>query len=252
MPSLQSQLFNRFAANWVKRLFIDFDVSHARRALARQDGWISNRPKDVDIEKISLTHCEANWIRPRTRTDRYVVYLPGGAWALRTPNLHRQLAAKLAKIANANVLLVFYRLAPEDPFPSGLEDCVEGYCHLLDSGISASQIVIGGDSAGGNLTLASLLKFRDQGLPQPAAAFALSPCTDMSFGPGGSPMPDDHPDPMSSLPGITSDQDPRKYQRANAGSVPDEQPVRAGPRGSTCRPRSRKGGRRYESVSLKY
>ncbi|MFC1795937.1 alpha/beta hydrolase, partial [Pseudomonadota bacterium] len=126
MPSLQSQLFNRFAASRVKRLFSDFELSHARREVARQDGWISQRPKDVDIEKISLTHCEANWIRPRTLTDRYIVYLPGGAWVLRMPNHHRQLAAKLAKSANANVLIVFYRLAPENPFPIGLEDCVEG------------------------------------------------------------------------------------------------------------------------------
>jgi len=194
MPSLQSQLFNRFAGKRVKRLFSDFELSHARRELARQDGWIPKRPKDVDVEKISLTHCEANWIRPRTQTDRYIIYFPGGAWVLRTPNLHRQLAAKLANSANANVLLVFYRLAPEHPFPSGLEDCVESYCHLRDSGISASQIIIGGDSAGGNLTLASLLKLRDDGLALPAAAFALSPCTDMSFGPGGSPLPDDHQD----------------------------------------------------------
>jgi acetyl esterase/lipase len=194
----------------VKRLFGDFEINRARRDLGRQDRWLAKPSKDVDIQKISLTHCDAYWFRPRTRTDRYVVYLPGGAWVLRTPNLHHQIAAKLANSANANILLVFYRLAPEHPFPSGLEDCVEGYCHLLDSGISASQIIIGGDSAGGNLTLASLLMLRDQGLPQPAAAFALSPCTDMSFGPGGCPLPEVHQDPMTSLPGITSDHDPRK------------------------------------------
>jgi acetyl esterase/lipase/hemerythrin-like domain-containing protein len=234
MPSLQSQLFNRFAANRVKRLFADFELKSARRELALQDWLVSARPRDVDIQRISLTHCKADWIRPRTPTDRYVVYFPGGAWVLRTPNLHRLIAAKLAKSANANVLLVFYRLAPENPFPSGLEDCVEGYCHLLDSGISASQIVIGGDSAGGNLTLASLLKFRDDGLPLPAAAFALSPCTDMSFGPGGSPMPEDHQDPMSALPGITSDQDPRKHYVAGDLELLDQpyaSPARASLKG---------------------
>jgi hemerythrin-like domain-containing protein len=150
------------------------------------------------------------------------------------PNHHRQLAAKLANSANANVLIVFYRLAPEHPFPSGLEDCVEGYCHLLDSGISASQIIIGGDSAGGNLTLASLLKLRDDGLPLPAAAFALSPCTDMSFGPGGSPLPEDHQDPMSSMPGITSNQDPRKLYVAGDIALLDQpyaSPARAALKG---------------------
>ena len=234
MPSLQSQLFNRFLANRVKRLFSEFDVSQARRQLARQDGLMSRRPSDVDIERISLSHCGAYWIRPRTQTDRYVVYLPGGAWTLRTPNFHRRLAAKLANNANANVLLVFYRLAPEHPYPSGLEDCVEGYCHLLNSGISASQVVIGGDSAGGNLTLASLLVCRDRDIPLPAAAFALSPCTDMSFGPGGSPLPDDHQDPMASLPGASSSQDPRKLYVAGDEALLDEpyaSPARADLRG---------------------
>jgi len=234
MPSLQSQLFNRFVGQRVKRLFRDFELGSARKELVLQDWWIPKPSADVDVEEISLSHCEANWIRPRTRTDRYVVYLPGGAWVLRTPNLHRQLAAKLADSANANVLIVFYRLAPEDPFPSGLEDCIEGYCHLLDSGISASRIVIGGDSAGGNLTLASLLKLRDDGIPLPAAAFALSPCTDMSFGPGGSPLPVDHRDPMVSLPGYTSDQDPRRlYVAGNVALLekPYASPARASLKG---------------------
>lgn len=131
---------------------------------------------------------------------------------MRTPNLHLNIAAKLAKAANANVLIVFYRLAPEHLFPSGLEDCMEGYRFLLESGIDASQVVIGGDSAGGNLALASLLKVRDQALPQPAAAFALSPCTDMGFGPGGSPFPTDSGgnDQMVVLPGSSSDNDPTR------------------------------------------
>ena len=234
MPSLQSQLFSRLAGKRVKSLFSDFKLSRARTELALQDWWIPKPSSNVDIEKISLTHCEANWIRPQTQTDRYVIYLPGGAWVLRTPNFHRQLAAKLANSANANVLIVFYRLAPEHPFPSGLGDCVESYCHLLDSGISPSQIIIGGDSAGGNLTLASLLKLRDDGLPLPAAAFALSPCTDMSFGPGGSPLPDDHQDPMVSLPGITSDQDPRTLYVAGDEALLDQpyaSPARAALKG---------------------
>ena len=78
-----------------------------------------------------------------TRTERHILYYPGGAWVLRTPNLHLNIAAKLAKAANANVLIVFYRLAPEHLFPSGLEDCMEGYGFLLESGIDASQVVIG-------------------------------------------------------------------------------------------------------------
>lgn len=221
MPSFQSQLFTRIAGQRVKRLFDDFDLDRARRAFARQDRWFSRRPANVEIEAVSLSHCEADWIRPAIRTDRFVIYIPGGAWVMRTPNIHRHIAARLATSANANVLLVFYRLAPENPFPAGLEDCIEAYGCLLDSGINASQIIIGGDSAGGNLALAALLRLRDDGLPLPAAAFALSPCTDMSFGPGGCPMPEDHQDPMVSVPGYSSDQDPRKLYVAGDETLLD-------------------------------
>jgi monoterpene epsilon-lactone hydrolase len=184
MPSIHSQLLNKIAEKALVSIFSDFDVDKTRKRLALVDRF-NPPPTGVSIEPWELAHCSAEWIRTGRRTDRVVIYLPGGAWVLRTPSTHRRIAAALAKAANTDVLLVFYRLAPEHPFPAGLEDCVEAYETLLNDGIEAARIVIGGDSAGGNLTLGTLLALRDGGAPMPAGAFALSPATDMSSKEGG-------------------------------------------------------------------
>jgi acetyl esterase/lipase len=182
MPSIRSKVFTGIADMVVRSLpgDFDFDVPRMRRYIARMDKLFSS-PRDVDVEPLALRHCDAQWVRPRNDTDRYVLYFPGGGWVLRTPRGHRRIAAKLAKAANAQVLLVFYRLAPEHPYPAAMDDCLEAYQFLLDRGIDAERIIVGGDSAGGNLTLGSLLALRDRGYPCPAGGFALSPATDISL-----------------------------------------------------------------------
>jgi monoterpene epsilon-lactone hydrolase len=206
MPSIHSQLFSKIADQAMKSIFSDFNVDKARDRLARIDK-LNPAPSDVNIESRKLSHCTAEWIRTGSATDRVIVYLPGGAWVLRSPGTHRRLAAGLAKAANANVLLVFYRLAPEHPFPAGLEDCVEAYEMLVGDGVDPARIVIGGDSAGGNLTLGSLLALRDGAATLPAGAFALSPCTDMSLKDGGARMGGDDMDSLfpDSANGVAGD-----------------------------------------------
>jgi len=184
MPSIRSQLFSRIAERALVSLFSDFDLDKTRERLTRLDG-LGPLPSGVSIDLKQLPHCNAEWVRTGRMTDRVVIYLPGGAWVLRSQRAHTRITAALAKAANADVLHVFYRLAPENPFPAGLEDCVEAYETLLSEGIEPGRIVIGGDSAGGNLTLAALLALRDSGTPLPAGAFAISPCTDMSSKEGG-------------------------------------------------------------------
>ncbi len=204
MPSIRSQLFSRIAEQALASMFTDFNLDKSRDRLARIDG-LNPAPTGVDVDQIELSECTAEWIRTGRATDRVVLYLPGGAWVLRSPRTHRRIAASLAKAANVDVLLLFYRLAPEHPFPAALQDCVEAYEKLLDEGVDSSRIVIGGDSAGGNLTLGTLLALRDDKADQPAGAFALSPCTDMS------PKDDGAPDLGSMLPDSDSDleSDPR-------------------------------------------
>ena len=108
-----------------------------------------------------------------------ILYIHGGGWVVGSPATHRPLTWRLAEQSGVPVYAIDYRLAPEHPFPAGLDDCVKAYRALLDKGFAPGSIVIGGDSAGGNLTLALALKLKDVGLPQPAALVCLSPATDM-------------------------------------------------------------------------
>jgi len=124
----------------------------------------------------------AEWINEAPASDAgpVILYLPGGAFLMRTPNMHRSLVDRLTVAAGASSLLVFYRLAPEHPFPACLEDAVDAYRYLLDSGVEPNQIVVVGDSAGGCLTLSTLLKLRDEELPMPAGGIVMSPVTDFT------------------------------------------------------------------------
>ncbi len=91
------------------------------------------------------------------------------------------MAARLALATGLPVLLVAYRLAPEHPFPAGLEGVVHVYRAVLASGKQARQIAIGGDSAGGGLAISALLALRDRSIPLPAAAVLLSPWADLTL-----------------------------------------------------------------------
>lgn len=122
----------------------------------------------------------AEWvIAPNAVEGRVFLSLLGGAYIMGSLNTHRHLAAKLSRSTATKVLLIDYRLAPENPFPAALEDAVKSYRWLVSSGISPEQIVIGGDSAGGGLTLATLLSLRDDGDALPASVVLLSPWTDL-------------------------------------------------------------------------
>jgi monoterpene epsilon-lactone hydrolase len=230
MPSLSTRLFNAAARRIIKPVFTEFDVKKVRRIFAQIDKRIPD-PKGVSLEVENLPHCNADWLSPdNLSSNRVILYFPGGAWVLRSQTVHRRIVAKLVKLANAKARLVFYRLAPEHPFPAPLEDCVDAYRDLLDRGIPPSRIVIGGDSAGGHLTLATLLALRDEGLPLPAAAFALSPATDMHQTPTGSRLENATLDPVFPMSSDYGDQDPRRMfvgGREELFDHPYVSPVRA-------------------------
>jgi acetyl esterase/lipase len=124
---------------------------------------------------------DAEWVSAAgTDSDRVLLYLPGGAYIIRMPNIHTAMVSRLCKIANAKALISYYRLAPEHPFPACLDDAILAYQWLLDQGIPAEKIAIAGDSAGGGLTLSTLLAIKDRKLPMPACAYMLSPLLDVS------------------------------------------------------------------------
>jgi monoterpene epsilon-lactone hydrolase len=138
-------------------------------------------PKNVQIVPVDTGSVPSEWlIPPKSSQDRAMMYIHGGAWFMGSTKTHRGFVSKLAYASGIRALSINYRLAPENPFPAGLNDCITAYEWLLQYGISANKIVVAGDSAGGNLTLALLIALRDTGKPLPAGAVAISPATDFT------------------------------------------------------------------------
>ncbi len=135
----------------------------------------------VSREVVFANGVRCEWIIPKNnRPDQALIYLHGGGFVLGLTPLHLPMAAYLAQKMGLRVLMVDYRLAPDYPFPAALDDCVAAYRWLLKQGISPQNIVLAGDSAGGNLTVTSLMELRDSGDPLPTAAACLSPVADLT------------------------------------------------------------------------
>lgn len=109
-----------------------------------------------------------------------LLYLHGGSFLYGAEGSHGELCASLAEAGAARALFVSYRLAPEHPCPAALSDTLACYRALVASGVRASDVVVAGDSAGGNLALGLLLALRDAGEAQPRAAVLISPWLDLS------------------------------------------------------------------------
>jgi acetyl esterase/lipase len=138
-------------------------------------------PPEVKVERVSAPAAPAEWLRPPAAVaGRVVLYLHGGGYVIGSPRSHRHLAAAIASAGAANALLLDYRLAPEHPFPAAVDDAVAAYGWLLDQGTAPGHIVIAGDSAGGGLTVATLLALRDASVPLPAGGVCISPWVDLT------------------------------------------------------------------------
>jgi epsilon-lactone hydrolase len=137
-------------------------------------------PDDLTSEAVNADGVPGEFISaPGADASRCIYYLHGGGYVIGSVRTHRVLGYDLSKASGARVLSMDYRLAPEHPFPAGLEDAVTGYRWLLARGVKPEHVVIAGDSAGGGLAVATLLALRDRGLPMPAAAVCFSPWVDL-------------------------------------------------------------------------
>lgn len=142
-------------------------------------GWSTDVGTIVD--EVVAGGPRALWIDTEGMDDQKVLlYFHGGAYILGTADHVRGMLGHLAQAAGCRVLSVDYRLAPEHAFPAAVDDAVAAYRWLLDHDIQPADIVIGGDSAGGGLTLALLASLADAGLPFPAGAIPISPWADLS------------------------------------------------------------------------
>lgn len=186
MQSWQTDLLNLQLSLSVKPMLKYMgSIDHIRKLVGISDDLVGRMalPKGTQREAVTIPGADFNaeWVQADgTQPGRVLLYLPGGAYVMRTPNLHAGMVSRLCKCANAEALVAYYRLAPEHPFPACLDDAVLAYQWLLGQGIAAQNIAIAGDSAGGGLTLSTLLAIKDRKLPMPACAYMLSPLLDVS------------------------------------------------------------------------
>jgi len=151
---------------------------------------------DVTITQETVNGVPGEWTStPSASKDKVVLYLHGGGYVIGSILSHRHLASEIGRAAGALSLAIDYRLAPEHPFPAAVDDALAAYRYLLDKGFKPSNIAISGDSAGGGLTVATLLAIKDAGLPQPSCGFAISPWVDLEAV-GGSMTSKSEADPM--------------------------------------------------------
>ncbi|NUR63514.1 MAG: alpha/beta hydrolase [Catenulispora sp.] len=138
-------------------------------------------PEGVATRATTLGGRPALEVEPGGAAERgRLLYLHGGGYVIGSPDTHAGLVGELARRAGLRATSVDYRLAPEHPFPAAVDDGLAAYRELLETGTDARDIVIAGDSAGGGLTIATLLAAREAGLPQPAAVVVFSPWVDLT------------------------------------------------------------------------
>ena len=119
------------------------------------------------------------WITPAEgNVNKVLLYFHGGGYATGSINTHRALVSQIALNSGTKALMINYRLAPENKFPAAVEDAAAAYRYLLQNGYTHNDICFGGDSAGGGLTICTLLYLRDKNIPLPKCAIALSPWLD--------------------------------------------------------------------------
>ena len=190
-----------------------------RRAQYERAEKIFPTPPDVKVERVNAPAAPAEWLRPPSAVPgRVVLYLHGGGYVIGSPRSHRHLAAAIAAAAGASALLLDYRLAPEHPFPAAVEDATAAYRWLLDQAIAPEHIVIAGDSAGGGLTVATLLALREARVPLPAGGVCISPWVDLTCS-GASYATKAAADPIVRRAGV------EEMARAYLGATPPRTPL---------------------------
>ncbi|TKB57546.1 alpha/beta hydrolase [Ferrimonas aestuarii] len=160
------------------------DILSMRGVVAGLDslnGFISS-PSGLEVINDTLDGIPCQWlVKGRPAGDKVLLYFHGGGFCFRTPKVHNAMVHHLSQEVGARAVMVQYRLAPEFPFPAAVRDCFTAYKALLAQGIAPDDIIIAGDSAGGNLTMTTLLKAREKGISQPLAALLFSPAVDLTL-----------------------------------------------------------------------
>lgn len=183
---------------WAARRSLVRDPSpgRIRRDMARFDRRMAGKRDYRVSATVPVGGGSAVWLDTgRAPTGRVILYLHGGAFVAESPNAHQRMLARICRLSGSRGFYVSYRLAPEHPYPAATDDCLAAYRYLLAEGVPSRDIVIAGDSAGGNLTVVTAMRARDTGLALPAALVAISPVLDATFS-GDSMRRNDGLDPL--------------------------------------------------------
>jgi acetyl esterase/lipase len=183
MPSLRARLVNRLLRVTTKSIWRPgLDIARIRRHAAKMDARLGRGAAPIATEQVTVAGVPATWFgAPELSGQGSLLYLHGGAWCLYLPNIYKRFAAMLCELTGMRVLLPDYRLAPEHPFPAGLDDCFAVYRWMVDEGYPQRPLAVAGDSAGGSLSLVTMMRARDAALPMPDCAALLSPATDLTM-----------------------------------------------------------------------
>ena len=177
---------------------MDHDEIEAVRALLsskpRPVGWAERRQRidevgsvwpvagDVTLAAVDLGGVPGEWsIVPGSDASRVIMFFHGGGYCSGSIRSHRRMVSEAGRAAGMRTLAVGYRLAPENKFPAALDDAATAWRFLREQGVAAEHIAIGGDSAGGGLTVALITRLRDGQEQLPACAWLTSPWTNLTM-----------------------------------------------------------------------
>lgn len=162
-----------------------------QRARLRTLARLTLAPGGVGFAPAPCGGVPGEWVRVRGAQlgPTTILYLHGGGYCTGSPRTHRAITGSLAVLCAARVFVADYRLAPEHPHPAAVDDAVAACRGLLGEGVAAGDLVIAGDSAGGGLAVATALRLRETGLPQPRALVLFSPWVDLTLAELGPPPP---------------------------------------------------------------
>lgn len=180
MPTLVARMHQPILRTIGRKMAAAETPEELRRIIARATR-IPLRASKVVTSPATFEHLGGLRVAPTAGAagSRSILLFHGGGYVFGTAKQHRPLAGRIAKAADATVYVPEYRLAPEHPHPAAIDDGITAYRAMLER-VPAHDLVVGGDSAGGGLTLAMLQRARDEGLPMPAGMVLISPWLDLS------------------------------------------------------------------------
>jgi acetyl esterase/lipase len=146
-------------------------------ALARKE----KLPEGTLVSGAALNGVPCEWVERADSDHDVILFIHGGGFTRGSPRTHRPLAASLTRASGRRLVVPDYRLAPEEPFPAGLDDIVAVYAALVEDGLAPEAIAFAGDSSGAGLALAAALKLKEIGAPLPGALVSLCGWLDLTL-----------------------------------------------------------------------